>query len=310
MADILIQLSRLSLPRIGSLAQIDDFTWEANHRPLTIGMNELVRLGTLPRSGLPTTTYETASAYFNALAELHLEHLTHQRNDAVDSANDCRRKFVARQLFLKLAREGRLNTSLDDHGPFRIWCDDLRPSNILVNENNQIVGVIDWEFTYAAPVEYSHAPPWLLLLEQPEYWPDGIEAWEKEFKSRLQTFLKVLIEREEAAIQQGRLSQDQRFSGPMRQSWENGDFWITYAASKNFAFDSIFWKKLDPLFFGPSTVAEEHRREERIGLLSEEERQCMEQVVDRKLEQMQERALAWEPEEVYTPGLEACHPPI
>lgn len=193
---------------------------------------------------------------------------------------------------------------------FRIWCDDLRPSNILVNEDLQIVGVIDWEFTYAAPIEYSHAPPWWLLFEQPEYWPDRMEAWEKEFESRLQTFLKVLIEREEEAVQQGRLSQDQKLSGPMRRSWENGDFWISYAARKNFAIDSIFWKKLDPMFFGPSTVADEHRWEERIGLLSEEEKQCMKQVVSRKLEQVQERALAWEPEEVYTAELEACHPVI
>ncbi|KAE8317340.1 hypothetical protein BDV41DRAFT_526446, partial [Aspergillus transmontanensis] len=31
----------------------------------------------------------------------------------------------------------------------------------------------------------------------------------------------------------------------MRQSWVNGDFWVTYAARKNFAFDTIVWKKLD-----------------------------------------------------------------
>lgn len=118
---------------------------------------------------MPTTTFEATSTYFNALAELHLEHLSHQRNDAVDSANDCRRKFVARKLFSKLAREGRLTQSTNGHGPFTLWCDDLRPSNVLVNKSLQIVGVIDWEFTYVAPVELFHAPPWWLLLEQPVY---------------------------------------------------------------------------------------------------------------------------------------------
>lgn len=78
----------------------------------------------------------------------------------MDSANDCRRKFVARQLFSKLARESRLNVSVNDHGPFKIWCDDLRPTNILINDDLQIIGVIDWEFTYAAPVEYTYAAPW------------------------------------------------------------------------------------------------------------------------------------------------------
>lgn len=48
-ADVLLQLSTLRLPRIGSLVQINDFTWEAAQRPLSYNANELVRLGTLPR---------------------------------------------------------------------------------------------------------------------------------------------------------------------------------------------------------------------------------------------------------------------
>ncbi|KAJ6090254.1 hypothetical protein N7486_009069 [Penicillium sp. IBT 16267x] len=226
-ADILLQLSTLQLPRIGSLVQIDDFTWEVAQRPLSYNANELVRLGTLPRSKLPRAneTFQSASSYFNTLADLHLQHLTHQQNDAVDSADDCRRRYIARLLFRKLAREGRFTTSSTNLGPFNIWCDDLRPSNVLINEHLQIVGVVDWEFTYAAPVEFSHSPPWWLLLEQPEYWPDGIEAWSKVYESRLQTFLKVLREQEDMAIDRGRLKDEQRLSTPMQQSWESGDFW-------------------------------------------------------------------------------------
>ncbi|KAJ5440260.1 hypothetical protein N7491_002666 [Penicillium cf. griseofulvum] len=39
---------------IGSLTQVDNFTWEVSRRPLSMNMNELVRLGGLPRSKLPT----------------------------------------------------------------------------------------------------------------------------------------------------------------------------------------------------------------------------------------------------------------
>lgn len=191
-------------------------------------------------------------------------------------------------------------SSTNDHGPFKLWCDDLRPANILINENLQIVGIIDWEFTYAAPAEFSQASPWWLLLEQPEYWPGGIEAWENTFETRLKTSIKVLTEREETFMQRGRLKQDQRLSGPMRRSWDNGDFWVTYAARKNFAFDMIFWKKIDQRFFGPYTVPEENRWEKRIELLSDEERQCMEEVVSRQLEHMETRTLAWEPQELYS----------
>lgn len=110
LAGILLQLSTRSFPRIGSLRQIDDFTWEVSGRPLSMNMNELVRLGGLPRSKLldSDTTFSSTSSYLEALADLNIEHLIHQRNDAVASEDDCRRKFVARQLFRKLAREKRL----------------------------------------------------------------------------------------------------------------------------------------------------------------------------------------------------------
>jgi Phosphotransferase enzyme family. len=157
LAGILLQLSKPSLPRIGSLDQTDDFTWNVTRRPLSMNMNELVRLGSLPRSELPDlhTTFTTTSSYLEVLANLNIEHLVHQRNDSVESADDCRRKFVARQLFRKLAKDKRLFNPLLEKGPFKLWCDDLRPANVLLHKDLKIAGVVDWEFTYAAPAEFS-----------------------------------------------------------------------------------------------------------------------------------------------------------
>lgn len=75
-----------------------------------MNMNELVRLGGLPRSKLPSidTTCNTAPSYFEVFADLNIEHLIHQRNHAVESAADYRRKFEARQIFRKLPRDKRL----------------------------------------------------------------------------------------------------------------------------------------------------------------------------------------------------------
>ncbi|KAJ5730854.1 uncharacterized protein N7483_005362 [Penicillium malachiteum] len=274
-AGILIQLSKLQLPMIGSLVQIDDFTWDVGQRPLSYNSNKLVRLGTLPRSELPemNETFQSASSYFSRLADLHIDHLIHQRNDAVDSADDRRRRYVARLMFRKLAREGRFTSSCTDLGPFNICCDDLRPSNILINDDLQIVGVVDWEFTYAAPVEFSHAPPWWLLLEQLEYWPDGIVAWTEVYELHLKTFLSVLREQESVAIDRGILKDEQRLSGPMQQSWESGDFLVVYAARKSFAFDAVFWKKIDGRFFGPGTSSEDDRWKERLDILTDDKKQ-------------------------------------
>ncbi|KAJ5212411.1 uncharacterized protein N7498_004057 [Penicillium cinerascens] len=298
LADILLQLSTPSLPRIGSLSQIDDLTWKVARRPLSMNMNELVRLGGLPRSKLPDlyTTFNTSSSYIEALADLNIEHLIHQRNDSVQSADDCRRKFVARQLFRKLAKGKRLTNPCFEQGPFKIWCDDLRPANVLLNENMQIAGVVDWEFTYAVPAEFSYAPPWWLLIEKPELWSKGLEDWTSVFDNRLKTFLKVMKDCEDTAIHQGRLGQDQRLSGLMHESWESGDFWIMYATLHSFAFDAIYWQKIDPRFFGPIENPEEAWKE-RLNLLDENERDEMERLVARKLNEMNTRVLAWDPDD-------------
>ncbi|KAJ5183701.1 hypothetical protein N7492_001317 [Penicillium capsulatum] len=304
LAEILLQLSKPSLPKIGSLSQVDDFTWEVDSRPLSMPLNELVRLGSLPQSKLPArdTTFDTASAYFEFLAELHMAHLSTQRNDSVDSGDDCRRKYIARCLFRKLARDhkltGRRGPLSPDHGSFKLWCDDFRPANVLVDEESKITGVMDWEFTYAAPVELSHAPPWLLLLEKPEYWPDGLDAWCVQYERRLPAFLKALTRREDDAIHQGWLQESQRLSGPMRESWDAGDFWIAYAARCNFAFDAIYWQKLDRRFFGPTETSDyDVAGKERVDLLDDKEKAEMEALVVRKLEEMPPRVLAWEPDE-------------
>ncbi|KAI9050394.1 hypothetical protein LZ554_005559 [Drepanopeziza brunnea f. sp. 'monogermtubi'] len=89
----------------------------------------------------------------------------------ISSEDDCKTKYFARQLFRRLAKQGRLSkfgfvddiwsasseqtrTNLpapDSSASFRLLSGDFRPSNILINEDDEILGAIDWEFTYAAP---------------------------------------------------------------------------------------------------------------------------------------------------------------
>lgn len=292
---ILIQLSKLEFPSTGSLQETGEWQWHVGSRPLSMPMNELVRTGAFPRAKLPFTTFQSSSDYFETLASLHVDHLAHQRNDAVESETDCQRKYTARKLFQKLAQEKKLVPNSD--GSFKLWCDDLRPSNILLNDQLEIAAVIDWESSYAAPCEFTYSPPWWLLLERPEYWEAGLEDWTEKYERRLTTFLKVMKESEDASISSGQLQEDQRLSGKMRESWDSGAFWIVYAAQKNFAFDDIYWKKLDQRFFGPVEGKLQDVWMHRLGLLNEQSRAAMEPLVAKKLEEMKTRELAWEPDE-------------
>lgn len=81
-------------------------------------------------------------------------------------------------------------------------------------------------------------------------------------------------------------------------TWESGDFWVTYAARKTFAFDAVFWKRLEGRFFGPGMSTEDDRWKEWINLLAEDERTNMDKLVEKKLDETKTRALAWEPDEV------------
>lgn len=79
---------------------------------------------------------------------MHMAHLASQTNDAVDSEEGCRRKYIARCLFRKLAGEGRLCKDDQDRGCFKLFCDDFRPANALANaEFSVVVGAVcctDW----------------------------------------------------------------------------------------------------------------------------------------------------------------------
>lgn len=82
----------------------------------------------------------------------------------------------------------------------------------------------------------------------------------------------------------------------MRQSWDDGDFWTVCAARKNFAFDDIFWRRLDPKFFGAAEPPEDAWMG-RLSLLDRRAKQDMESFVEKKLKDDETRVLAWEPNE-------------
>lgn len=207
-----------------------------------------------------------------------------------------------RQLFRKLASESRLADSEFDTGPFKLWCDDLRPANVLVDKDHNIAAVIDWEFTYAAPAEFSFSPPWWLLLKAPDDWEAGLDDWVANYEPRLATFLRALEAQEKKLIGQGRLKESEILSTRMRENWESGRFWLTYAAQRTWAFDGIFWKYLDEKFFGKNESGD---FKERLKLLPPEQVDAMEEFVKRKLKEKEECTLVdW-----YEPGAESKLPP-
>ena len=236
-------------------------------------MNELATSAGYPIDQFPSKPFASANEYFQALADLHLIHLRTQRN-LVTNPEDARRRYVARHLFAKLAAGNHVN----DDGPFKLFCDDLRPANILVDKKTlRITAVLDFEFTNVMPAQFAHDPPWWLLLVGPDMWIERghtMEEFVSLYQPRLEQFLHALeqIEGETDRAQRG----TQRLSSLMRDSWLNGDFWFNFAARKSLDVDTIFYSQLDRINFGSNAS---------IDLLDDEERARIESFVQMKMEQ-------------------------
>lgn len=282
----------------------------------------MIRLANIPREVLPPRgqTYQTADAWYTALAEMNIAQLIFQHNDVITSEDDCRNKYVARQIFRRLAKQGKLScfgfsndkwsaqscrvpsSSLlpapSGTQEFRLWGDDFRAGNILLTDNDDIAALIDWEYTYAAPTQFILDPPWWLLIETAEMWSEGMDDWLEIYNMRLKTWLSAMEKAE--ASDTGPTSLPAPLSQYMKQSWETGRFSLNYGARKSWAFDAMYWKFLDERFFGnrDSHVAKDHLWKPRIHLLNDDERSAMEPFVQRKMANTEERRIVdWDPTE-------------
>ena len=109
-------------------------------------------------------------------------------------------------------------------------------------------------------------------------------------------FTQVLREEECDLIHQGKLMESQCLSTRMSESVSNGHFWFCLAATSSYGFDDIYWRFIDPVYYGPFTSIED-----RIQLLSQQERDDLEPFVQLKIQQAGEGTVDqhWTVEEMF-----------
>lgn len=312
-ARCLLQLSRLSFDRIVSLSETDEGSFSVIGRPLCKNMNDISRLANIPHSVLPpeAKSYSKTDEWYVALAEMHIAQLIFQHNDLVTTEDDCRNKFVARQLFRRLAKDhcllslgfaddswsaqskswpSQLLPAPSNVESFRLWANDFRPGNILLDESADLAAVIDWELAYTGPTQFILDCPWWLLLDVPEMWKPDIDDWIKVYVMRLQTWLAAMEKGEDDI---GLDTFPFCLSTHMRESWDTGRSWLNYAAKNSWAFDTVFWKYLDEKFFGAreEAIPEDNLWKTRVNVLTERERAAMDVFVEWEMEDKTERKL-------------------
>ncbi|CEO60643.1 Putative Protein kinase-like domain [Penicillium brasilianum] len=256
----MFQLFQPTFARIGAISKDHaSSAWHVAGRPLTYNMNELATVAGYHDDQFPTAPFDRASDYLGSVANEHLVHLWTQHNLA-DDPEIAQKRFIARHRFAQLVSK----YYPEDCGPFIPFCDDMRPSNMLIDpEALRITAILDFEFTNAMPAGFTYDPPWWLLLSGPDMWLErcAMEEFLTLYEPRMEQFLPALERVEIQMASKVKQPGQSSLSSRMRDSWRTGRFWFDYAARKNFDVDTIYWAALHDDGLGVQLLDDKTRAE-------------------------------------------------
>lgn len=241
---IMLSISRIPLPRIGSFVIDNDGFLRLTNRPLSI------EIQALENERIPTDilhTYSTVESYVVDMLALHDSRFRNQPN-AVNNLGDCVYQLSAltamRAVFpCFFQRNFR-------RGPFVFILTDLHQSNIFVDDDWHITCLVDLEWACSRPIEMVRTPYW--------FTDKGVdEIIEEEYNAVRTEFMDILASEERkgssccCATSKGDsdgAAVMPKLSDVMKQTWETGTFWYTLALSTPTGLFRLFYEHIQPLF--------------------------------------------------------------
>ncbi|RMY57572.1 hypothetical protein D0863_12588 [Hortaea werneckii] len=235
LSKILLDLMNVPLPRIGSWRMDGRGTISLTNRPL-LDITMLWNRHRIP-SGIPRDlTYVSADSFVQDLLAYQDLRLRHQPNSILGRPDGI---FQLSALTALRALLPKFWTRSLRDGPFVLTLPDLHQSNIFVDEEWNIVGVIDFEFAPVQPQQMIGVPHWLSGKSIDELEGSALD----EYKELHDEFITVL-EEEEANRGQGHA-----FSDRLKEDWQTGRLWYNAALRSSNAFPLVFENNLQPRFF-------------------------------------------------------------
>ncbi|KAJ6092777.1 hypothetical protein N7486_008066 [Penicillium sp. IBT 16267x] len=183
MAEIQIELSRVQLPKIGTILRKNE--------------DDSFEQGPIPGIGGP---FETATEFFQAwAAKVEFGLSEAELREAAGSLAD-ELSFSASS-FISLVKAFAGSLSVQDRGPFPLCHGDFGHNNMVFDDKYNLLGVIDWEAAYAGPWELFGEFPLTLSMIPPDMdapWNYDESGVPKDAESvQRRDYITAVIEKEE-----------------------------------------------------------------------------------------------------------------
>lgn len=230
LSHILLSITRIPLPRIGSFIIDNDGFLQLNNRPLSIEL-QLLESDNIPTGISRHYTYSSVDPYIADLLAAHDSRLRNQPNAIKDISDFAIQSgaLAAMRTISCLFFDRNLR-----HGPFVLSLTDLHQSNILVDDELHIRCLVDLEWACSRPIEMIVPPYWLT--------DEGVEIDPAKYEIYRAEFLEILISEEKRS----NISAMPSLSDVMKKTWESGTFWYSLALLSPTGLFSIFYKRIQP----------------------------------------------------------------
>lgn len=241
---ILLSITRVHLPRIGSFVINNDGFLRMTNRPLTLEIQDLEN-EEIPTYIPRNYTYSTVESYVMDILGFHDSRLQNQPN-AINDTGD----YLYQTAALTAMRTVFPSFFQREHsrGPFVFTLTDLHQSNLFVDENWHITSLVDLEWACSRPIEMVRTPTWLTNKAV-----DEISEEPEEYDMMRKEFIKVLADEEERRPWAENNDSKLQLSAVMKRSWELGTFWYTLALASPTGLFAVFYKQIQPIFLTSST---------------------------------------------------------
>lgn len=233
---ILLSISRIPIPRIGSFIIDNKGFLVLENRPLSIEIQQLEN-EKIPTGISRDYTYSTVDSYVTDVLTLHDNRFRYQPN-AVNNIGDCvfqlsslsAMRTISKSFFQRKFRRG----------PFVFSLTDVHQSNIFVDADWNITCLLDLEWACSLPIEMIRPPHWLTNGGVDELIPSEYDKLRTEFMDALKTEEKAMVESKKHSLP--------LLSDIMDTTWTAGTFWYTLALSSPSGLFTIFQQHIRPLF--------------------------------------------------------------